>query len=174
MRPYLKARPASLYNCGPALLRMHLPRIIRVAALLALPSLAQAVDFDTEVHPILAARCAPCHGGAKPAAGLSGARPALGLPGGASGPAIVPGNSGASLLIEKVSGQRGGIMPASGEPLTAAQISTLRAWIDAGAGGQETPPRKPGGGAPSRPGPPLSPGGGGKLPLGWFLRAFFG
>ena len=50
---------------------MHLPRTIRAATLLALPCLAQAVDFATEVHPILAARCAPCHSGTKPAAGLS-------------------------------------------------------------------------------------------------------
>ncbi len=112
---------------------MHLPRIIRAAAVLAFPCLAHAVDFAVEVHPILAARCAPCHSGAKPAAGLSLTTRALALTGGASGPAIVPGNSDASLLIAKVSGQRGAIMPASGEPLTAAQIATLRAWIDAGA-----------------------------------------
>ena len=99
---------------------MHLLRIIRALALLALPGKAQAVDFAVEVHPILAARCAPCHSGAKPAAGLSLASRALALSGGASGPAIVPGNSGASLLIEKVSRQRGAIMPASGEALTAA------------------------------------------------------
>jgi hypothetical protein len=102
---------------------MHLPRIIRAAAVLAFPCLAYAVDFAVEVHPILAARCAPCHSGAKPAAGLSLTTRALTLTGGASGPAIVPGNSGASLLIAKVSGQRGAIMPASGEPLTAPQIS---------------------------------------------------
>ena len=63
---------------------MHFPRTIRAAALLALPALAQAVDFATEVHPILAARCAPCHSGAKPAAGLSLTSRALLLAGGAS------------------------------------------------------------------------------------------
>ena len=152
---------------------MHLPRIIRVAALLALPSLAQAVDFDTEVHPILAARCAPCHGGAKPAAGLSVASRALVLTGGASGPAIVPGNSGASLLIEKVSGQRGGIMPASGEPLTAVQISTLRAWIDAGAVWPETPPEKPGWVAPITPRQPEPPPGTEQHPVDRFIAAYF-
>jgi uncharacterized circularly permuted ATP-grasp superfamily protein len=36
----------------------------------------------------------------------------------------------------KVAGKSGAIMPASGEPLTAAQIATLRAWIDEGRSGQ--------------------------------------
>ena len=155
---------------------MHLPRITRVAALLALPVFAhpaQAVDFSTEVHPILAARCAPCHSGAKPAAGLSLTGRALALAGGASGPAIVPGASGASLLIEKVSGQRGGIMPASGDPLTAAQIATLRAWIDAGAVWPEIPAAAPTPVAPIAPRQPDLPAGSEPHPVDRFIAAYF-
>jgi hypothetical protein len=146
---------------------MHLPRIIRAAALLALPALAQAVDFSTEVHPILAARCAPCHSGAKPAAGLSFATRASALA------AIVPGDNGASLLIQKVTGQRGAIMPASGEPLTAAQIATLRAWIDAGADWPETAPLPTGWVAPIAPREVELPTGGEPHPVDRFIAAYF-
>src|SRR5579862_1593365 len=102
---------------------------MRLALIFCLPAFAHAVDFATQVHPILAGRCVPCHSGEKPAAGLSltSRKSVVGAG------AIVPGNSGASLLIQKVSGQRGAIMPASGEPLTAAQIAILRTWIDEGA-----------------------------------------
>jgi len=152
---------------------MHLSRIIPAAALLALPSQAHAVDFAIEVHPILAARCAPCHSGAKPAAGLSITSRALVIAGGASGPAIVPGNGGASLLIEKVSGQRGAIMPASGEPLTPAQIATLRAWIDAGAVWPETSPIPSAWAAPIAPRQPDLPAGREPHPVDRFVAAYF-
>ena len=92
---------------------MKLGYAIGAAALLGLPGLAQAVDFATEVHPILASRCAGCHSGARPAGGLSLASRALALSGGITGPAIEPGNGEDSLLIQKVSGKKGAIMPAS-------------------------------------------------------------
>jgi hypothetical protein len=152
---------------------MRLPRLIRATALLALACLAHAADFATEVHPILAARCAPCHSGAKPAAGLALASRASLLAGGVSGPAIVPGNSGASLLIQKVSGQRGAIMPASGEPLTAVQIATLRAWIDAGAVWPETVPVPLGWVAPIAPSQPDLPAGAEPHPVDRFIAAYF-
>jgi hypothetical protein len=95
------------------------------------------------------------------------------LAGGASGPAIVPGDSGASLLIEKVSGQRGAIMPASGEPLTAAQIATLRAWIDAGAVWPETAPIPSGWVAPIAPSQPDLPAGSEPHPVDRFIAAYF-
>ncbi len=54
--------------------------------------------------------------------------------GGDSGPAFVPGDSSKSLLVRLVSGgdpER--VMPPKGGRLAAAQIETLRRWIDAGA-----------------------------------------
>jgi len=152
---------------------MRLSLIVRAAALLAWPALAQTVDFATQVHPILAARCVPCHSGTKPAAGLSLSNRASLLGGGASGPAIVPGDGGASLLIEKVSGHRGAIMPASGEPLTAAQIETLRAWIDAGAAWPETAPIPAGWVAPIAPSQPDLPAGSEPHPVDRFIAAYF-
>ena len=154
---------------------MHVSRIIRAAAaaVLALPGLALAVDFATQVHPILAGRCVPCHSGATPPAGLLLTSRASLLTGGASGPALVPGNSGASLLIQKITGQRGAIMPASGEPLTAAQIATLRAWIDAGAVWPEPAPIPAGWIAPIAPRRPDLPQSREPHPVDRFIAAYF-
>ncbi len=101
--------------------------------LLVFASCSFAVDFDTEIHPILSARCAPCHSGDKPPAGLALTGRETALKGGSSGPAITPGDSAHSLLILKVTGQKGAKMPAAGEPLTGAQITALKTWIDEGA-----------------------------------------
>ncbi len=152
---------------------MNLSAVMRAAAILALPALAQAVDFATQVHPILASRCAPCHSGDKPAAGLSLTSRRQALAGGASGPALAPGDCQGSLLIRKVSGQRGAIMPASGEPLTAAQISTLRAWIDEGAPWPEIAPTPQGWVAPIAPRQPDLPAGAEPHPIDRFLAAYF-
>ena len=94
---------------------------------------ATAADFATEIHPILAARCAPCHNGDKPPNGLSFASRETALKGGTSGPAFKPGDSKGSLMILKVTHQKGSLMPPIGEPLTSEQIALLKTWIDEGA-----------------------------------------
>jgi hypothetical protein len=62
--------------------------------------------------------------------------------GGRSGAAIVPGNSAHSLLLHAVLGKDRERMPPENEgvPLTAAQVATLKAWIDAGAKAPENEP----------------------------------
>ena len=96
------------------------------------------VDFGRDVRPILSDRCFACHGpDAKTRkAGLrldtqdgSQAR----LEGGRF--AIVPGDSKASEILRRVSAHGKERMPpeGSGEALTANEVATLRAWIDAGA-----------------------------------------
>jgi len=154
---------------------MKLGYTIGVAAIVAgLPGLAQAVDFATEVHPVLASRCAVCHSGAKPAGGLSLESRALALSGGISGPAIEPGNGAESLLIQKVTGKKGATMPAGGEPLSAAQIATLRAWIDEGAVWPENPAAPPAGWtAPIAPRQPETPEGHEEHPVDRFIAAYF-
>lgn len=150
------------------------PHIARAAVFLAVPALANAVDFGTEVHPILAGRCAPCHSGDKPAAGLSLESRAQALTGGAGGPAIVPGKSGQSLLVLKVSGQKGPRMPAAGEPLTERQIAVLRAWIDEGAPWPEVALAAPGNWvAPVAPRVPAVPDGSEPHPIDRFIAAYF-
>ena len=152
---------------------MGFSAVLRTAAILVLPASTLAVDFATQVHPILAARCAPCHSGEKPAAGLSLRSRAQAMAGGVSGPALVPGQSGASLLIRKVMGQRGAIMPAAGGPLTAAQIATLRAWIDEGAIWPEASPPPQGWVAPIASRQPDLPAGREPHPVDRFLAAYF-
>jgi len=91
------------------------------------------VDFLKDVQPVLTEKCFVCHSGDTAQAGLKvHTRDDL-LRGGNSGPAIVPGNGAASLLVQKISGQKGLRMPPSGPPLTEETIALLRAWIDQGA-----------------------------------------
>lgn len=149
------------------------PSAIVAVVLMASPVLARAADFATEVHPILAARCAPCHSGAQPAAGLSITSRASLLAGGTHGPAIEPGNSSGSLLMLKVTGQRGAVMPASGAPLSGDQIAALRAWIDAGALWPEAATIPAGWVAPIAPRQPELPTGGDPHPVDRFIGAYF-
>ncbi|HEU0120593.1 MAG TPA: DUF1549 domain-containing protein [Bryobacteraceae bacterium] len=76
------------------------------------------VDFASQVHPILAARCAACHTGESAQAGLR-----------------VDDRAGfvrvRAKLIGKVRGTEGMRMPPSGAPLTEAEIAILERWVAA-------------------------------------------
>ena len=91
------------------------------------------VDYEHDIHAILADHCLTCHNAERRSGGL-----ALGtyediLAGGRTGAAVKPGSSGQSLLIRRVVGEAGPVMPLGGDPLSAREIATLRTWIDAGA-----------------------------------------
>lgn len=84
---------------------------------------------------ILEARCVSCHGPAKAKGGLRLDGPQA-LAGAAEpGAAIVPGDPEGSEVIFRVAlpADDPDIMPAKGDPLTAAEIAALEAWIAAGA-----------------------------------------
>jgi hypothetical protein len=109
-----------------------------LAALCALaePLLAQTaprIDFDQQIHPILAARCLACHSEEKRSGALSLATYSGVLDGGRSGAAIKPGNSAGSLLVRRIDGETQPVMPLGKEPLSAEEIGLIRAWIDQGA-----------------------------------------
>ena len=93
------------------------------------------VDFERDVLPLLKDRCFQCHDAHKHPSGLRLDLKAGALRGGDSGkPAVVPGDSGKSELIRRVTTTNGDeAMPRMGERLSAAQVQTLRDWIDAGA-----------------------------------------
>jgi hypothetical protein len=94
----------------------------------------ERIDYVQDVKPILSRRCSACHGALKQKNDLRLDTAALAIKGGTGGAAIVPGKSDESLLIDAVTGAEGiAKMPPEGEPLTAEQIATLRAWIDQGA-----------------------------------------
>src|SRR3954468_21479517 len=91
-------------------------------------------NFAKDVRPILEKSCYSCHGAEKQKAGLRLDVRASAMRGGESGPAFVPGKSDQSLVIKLTRGDDPDrIMPAKGDRLTATQISTIAAWIDAGA-----------------------------------------
>src|SRR5262245_1069036 len=93
----------------------------------------RAVEFLRDVKPILAQRCFRCHSSLKEESNFRLDSVGAIMKGGDIGPVVVPGKSGESRLIAAVE-RRGDLkMPPEGEPLTAAQIATLKAWIDAGA-----------------------------------------
>ena len=94
---------------------------------------APTVDYQRDVHPILAARCLTCHSQEKRSGGLALASYADALDGGRSGAAIVPGRSGASLLVQRVTGEVEPAMPLRLPPLTPTEIAMIRSWIDQGA-----------------------------------------
>lgn len=91
------------------------------------------VDYDRQVHPILAARCLSCHSQEKRSGGLSLGAYSDALNGGRSGAAVKPGNSGASLMVRRITGETQPRMPLGGQPLSATETATIRSWIDQGA-----------------------------------------
>ncbi len=106
----------------------------------------EPVDYLRQIKPVLRERCYACHGPLKQKANLRLDTAAAAIRGGDSGPAIEPQNAGHCLLLEKISAtDESERMPPEGEPLSAAQISHFRAWIDQGAKSpaDEQPERDP-------------------------------
>jgi len=100
--------------------------------LLAAP-LSGAVDFATQIAPLLKTRCLACHGPAIQQSGLRLDSREAALRGGYSGPVVVPGASAQSRLIRLVAGlEEKVVMPPAGPRLAAAEVALLRAWIDGG------------------------------------------
>src|SRR5438445_12983434 len=87
-----------------------------------------AVDFDREVHPILAARCFACHGGDKRSGGLSLSNYSEVLRGGKTGKVVNPGSSKDSLIMRRVLAEGASAMPPAGERLAESEIAVLREW----------------------------------------------
>ncbi len=104
-------------------------------ALLAgvLSAAGQDIDFERQVHPILAARCLGCHSQEKRSGGLALATLRDVLEGGRNGAVVNPGASTASLIVERITGRTEPRMPLGGAPLGAREIAVIRAWIDQGA-----------------------------------------
>ncbi|MFZ0589011.1 MAG: c-type cytochrome domain-containing protein [Bryobacteraceae bacterium] len=96
---------------------------------------APAPSFSSDVAPILQKNCLACHSSAAKMGGLVMEKFDLLMKGGAHGPVIIPGKSGESRLIMMLEGKVQPRMPFGGEPLPAADIATIKAWIDAGAVG---------------------------------------
>jgi hypothetical protein len=91
------------------------------------------IDYQRQVHTVLAAKCLGCHSAERRSGGLSLAAYADVLDGGRSGAAIRPGNAAGSLLMMRLTGEVAPAMPLDGPPLSAGELATIRRWIDEGA-----------------------------------------
>ena len=97
------------------------------------PPAAATIDYQRQVHTILAAQCLGCHSAERRSGGLSLASYADALEGGRSGAAIRPGNAAGSLLMGRISGQVPPSMPLGKPALSIGDVATIRLWIDEGA-----------------------------------------
>lgn len=97
--------------------------------LIGIASSATAVEFETDVAPILESRCLSCHNAEESKGGLTLATREAAF---AFEDAILPGQPDESLLVRMVSGSDPE-MPKSGKPLSADQVNVLRQWIEGGA-----------------------------------------
>jgi len=117
--------------------------VIAVILSLAATAVARAADdtapdFVRDVRPILELRCGSCHSGELPKSGLRlDVKGAAFAGGDGYGPAILPGRPDDSPLVRFVRGDEAGMrMPPADsgvEPLSAAEIATVVAWVRAGA-----------------------------------------
>ncbi|MCU0703977.1 MAG: NB-ARC domain protein [Fimbriiglobus sp.] len=97
---------------------------------------AEAVSFEKEILPILAAKCQACHAGKITEGKLDLSTYAAMMKGGATtGGVIAAGKSGESSLFLRSAHIRGPIMPPKneGDPLSPQELALLKLWIDQGA-----------------------------------------
>jgi len=93
-------------------------------------AVAEEVYFETHVAPILNQHCTECHSAEKRKGELDLTSAEDLLRGGESGPVFEKGEPDKSHLYEMV---HRGEMPKRGDPLSNAQIETIRNWIAGGA-----------------------------------------
>jgi mono/diheme cytochrome c family protein len=108
---------------------------VGLLSLSAVPAKAAEVSFSKDIQPILAEKCLKCHGEEKQKGKLR-VDSAEAILKGADGEAVlVPGKPDESsfytLLV--LPADHDDIMPAKGDPLTAAQAKLVYDWIAAGA-----------------------------------------
>jgi len=113
---------------------------ILAAAWMAACTASLPVSFHRDVVPVLEANCFTCHtapeGEGYRKTGLNMASWETLIQGSLYGPVIVPGDSRHSVLNMLVEGRADGSlrMPhGADEPLSDADIETLRRWVDQGA-----------------------------------------
>lgn len=99
----------------------------------AAASAAREIEFERDIKPIFQNKCWGCHGPVQQNASLRLDERDRAMISGRGEPAIVPGYPRQSLLYRRVSGTEfGPQMPLTG-PLSAQEITTIKAWIEQGA-----------------------------------------
>ena len=93
----------------------------------------RAIDFATDIQPLLKQHCWSCHGIDKQESGLRLDSRDRMLLGGDLGKVVEPGKSESSRLVKLVaSANVEQMMPPEGDRLSLEQVGILRAWIDQG------------------------------------------
>jgi Protein of unknown function (DUF1553)/Protein of unknown function (DUF1549)/Planctomycete cytochrome C/Concanavalin A-like lectin/glucanases superfamily len=96
------------------------------------------VVFATQIRPILASRCYPCHGPDIQQHGLRLDSLQAILTGAANEKVVIPGDSPNSHIVRRLLGLEQPQMPYGGPPLSTEQIDLVRKWIDEGAQGPDS------------------------------------
>jgi len=94
---------------------------------------AKAIDFTTQIQPILDDNCVRCHGPNVQQNQLRLDSLAGLMQGSLHGKVIIPRNSKDSALVRRLLGVDEPRMPFGNPPLPADNIDLIRAWIDQGA-----------------------------------------
>lgn len=117
----------------------HFVIAICFAVLVSACQADDAVDFETQIRPLLMQHCARCHGATVQKSGLRLDAKHAAFRGSENGPMIVPGKADRSELFRRISTavaeER---MPPEGQPLNPGEIELFKRWIDAGASWPET------------------------------------
>jgi len=92
-----------------------------------------APNFNSQVAPILQKNCLACHSSAAKMGGLVMESYDALMKGGAHGPVIAPSHADQSRMILMLEGKVQPRMPFGADPLPAADIATLKAWVESGA-----------------------------------------
>ena len=99
---------------------------------------ATPVVFATQIRPILASRCYPCHGPDVQQHGLRLDSLQAILTGSMNGKVVIPGDSQNSHIVRRLQGLEEPQMPYGGPALSTEQIDLIRNWIDQGAQGPDS------------------------------------
>lgn len=117
-------------------------RLLGIVALLAgapatLPAQSNAdpSTYTGQVQPLFQAKCYGCHAGKQQMGGLRLDAKTLAFRGGQSGVAgLVPGKPDASTVYQRIAGlNEQPRMPMGGKPLSAAELTVVKKWIEGGA-----------------------------------------
>ena len=96
---------------------------------------APTPDFNSQIAPILQRNCLACHSSTAKMGGLVMESYDALIKGGVHGQPIVPGKADESRIILMLEGKLQPRMPFGNDPLPAADIAIVKAWINAGAAG---------------------------------------
>src|SRR5690606_5468213 len=110
----------------------HLSRWLPLLSLVWTSGVMAEVDYIRDVKPLLAHKCAGCHGPVRQEGGLRLDAAALVRQGGESGMVVVPGRPDEGELLARVTSRDDDYRmppPGEGEVLTAEQLAILRQWI---------------------------------------------